>query len=132
MAVFGTVAVGLAAALVYRAADVLDRDVSPSPARPVPPGLAPLQPPISYRWAALGALAAVPVSTMILLASSYSANASYLRADPFTQPATEPRSGTGRSRTARSTPRSASLSTAVPFRRHNIYNQRSDDEQGRF
>jgi hypothetical protein len=62
-------AVGLgaafSAALVYRVADVLDRGSFPSPSRPVPAETPPLQPPIPYRWAALGAVAAVLVATMI-------------------------------------------------------------------
>ncbi|MFI9529037.1 hypothetical protein [Micromonospora rosaria] len=52
---------GFAAALVYRVADVLDRGEIPNPARPNLPGAPPLEPPVSYRWAALAGLVAVVV-----------------------------------------------------------------------
>ncbi|WP_319463269.1 hypothetical protein [Micromonospora sp. RTP1Z1] len=61
--VFGAVSVGLAATftagLVYRVADILDRGDIPGPGHPPPPGAPPLDPPIAYRWEALGALVAV-------------------------------------------------------------------------
>ncbi|PZG03150.1 hypothetical protein C1I95_33985, partial [Micromonospora craterilacus] len=50
---------GFAAALVYRVADFLDRGTIPNPARPNVPGAPPLEPPVSYRWAALAGLVAV-------------------------------------------------------------------------
>ncbi|WP_433532144.1 hypothetical protein ACQPYA_08900 [Micromonospora sp. CA-263727] len=54
-------AYGFSAALVYRVADFLDRGDIPNPARPDQPGGAELEPPVSYRWAALAGLAAVMV-----------------------------------------------------------------------
>ncbi|MEV4543298.1 hypothetical protein [Micromonospora echinaurantiaca] len=47
----------LSAALVYRAADVLDRGAVPTTMRAL--ANAPLQPPATFRWAALGTIAAV-------------------------------------------------------------------------
>ncbi|WP_433528845.1 hypothetical protein ACQPYA_21230 [Micromonospora sp. CA-263727] len=65
--IFGIAAVaaayGFSAALVYRVADFLDRGEIPNPARPNVPGAPPLEPPVSYRWAALAGLAAVLVVT---------------------------------------------------------------------
>jgi hypothetical protein len=65
---FNSAAIGLGAALstalVYRVADLVDRDAIPGPTQPVPAGLPPLQPPIPYRWAALGAVAAVMVAVV--------------------------------------------------------------------
>ena len=52
---------GFSAALVYRVADFLDRGRIPNPARPNVPGAPPLEPPVSYRWAALTGLVAVMV-----------------------------------------------------------------------
>jgi hypothetical protein len=70
--VFGSVAVGLAAifssALVDRVADFLDRGRIPSPSQPLPPGRAPLLPPVSYRWAAFGGVVAVLVVTLVGIA----------------------------------------------------------------
>ncbi|MFE9692974.1 hypothetical protein [Micromonospora sp. NPDC005806] len=61
--VFGAISAGLSATftagIVYRAADVLDRGAIPGPEHPPPPGAPPLDPPIAYRWDALGALATV-------------------------------------------------------------------------
>ncbi|MFR9776594.1 hypothetical protein ACL02O_11120 [Micromonospora sp. MS34] len=61
--VFGAISVGLSATFtagfVYRAADVLDRGAIPGPEHPPPPGAPPLDPPIAYRWDALGALVTV-------------------------------------------------------------------------
>ncbi|MEV6814258.1 hypothetical protein, partial [Micromonospora sp. NPDC051296] len=54
-------AYGFSAALVYRVADFLDRGTIPNPVRPNVPGAPPLEPPVSYRWAALAGLAAVMV-----------------------------------------------------------------------
>ncbi|PZG08105.1 hypothetical protein C1I95_30320 [Micromonospora craterilacus] len=66
--IFGIAAVaaayGFSAALVYRVADFLDRGEIPNPARPDVPGAPPLEPPVSYRWAALAGLAAVMVVTV--------------------------------------------------------------------
>ncbi|MBY8870294.1 hypothetical protein K7640_00365 [Micromonospora sp. PLK6-60] len=50
---------GFSAALVYRVADFLDRGEIPNPARPNAPGAPPLEPPVTYRWAALAGLVAV-------------------------------------------------------------------------
>ncbi|GLY25925.1 hypothetical protein [Micromonospora sp. NBRC 101691] len=58
---------GFAAALVYRVADVLDRGSIPNPARPNPAGAPPLEPPVSYRWAALAGLVAVLVVAAVTL-----------------------------------------------------------------
>jgi hypothetical protein len=70
--VFASLAVGSAAlfssALVDRVADVLDRGRIPTPEQPPAPGRAPLEPPISYRWAALGGVLAVLVVTLTSLA----------------------------------------------------------------
>jgi hypothetical protein len=70
--VFNSIAVGLAAlfssALVDRVADFLDRGRIPSPNQPLLPGRAPLEPPISYRWAAFGGVVAVLVVTLFGLA----------------------------------------------------------------
>jgi hypothetical protein len=67
--VFGSIAVALAAifssALVDRVADFLDRGRIPSPTQAPPPGGAPLEPPISYRWAAFGGVVAVLIVTLI-------------------------------------------------------------------
>lgn len=50
---------GFSAALVYRVADFLDRGTIPNPVRPNEPGAPPLEPPVSYRWAALAGMAAI-------------------------------------------------------------------------
>ncbi|MFE9655007.1 hypothetical protein [Micromonospora sp. NPDC006431] len=67
--VFGAVAAGLAATitagLVYRVADILDRGDIPGPGHPPPPGSPPLDPPIAYRWEALGALFTVLLVTVV-------------------------------------------------------------------
>lgn len=72
--VFGYIAVGLtailASALVYRVADFLDRGRLPSPNRVLPAGQAPLEPPVSYRWAALSGISAVLAVTLAVLARS--------------------------------------------------------------
>ncbi|AEB43696.1 hypothetical protein [Micromonospora maris] len=60
-------AYGFAAALVYRVADFLDRSDIPNPARPDRPGAPPLEPPVSYRWAALAGLAAIMVVAIAAL-----------------------------------------------------------------
>jgi hypothetical protein len=66
---FNSAAVSLGAAfataLVYRLADFLDRGAVPSPVGPEQAGAPPLEPPITYRWAALGAVAAVVVAAVI-------------------------------------------------------------------
>ncbi|AEB45436.1 hypothetical protein [Micromonospora maris] len=54
-------AYGFSAALVYRVADFLDRGDIPNPVRPSKPGAPLLEPPVSYRWAALAGLVAVLV-----------------------------------------------------------------------
>ncbi|MER5454322.1 hypothetical protein ABT008_06035 [Micromonospora sp. NPDC002389] len=54
-------AYGFSAALVYRVADFLDRGEIPNPIRPNVPGAPPLEPPVSYRWAALAGLVAIMV-----------------------------------------------------------------------
>ncbi|MDG4792289.1 hypothetical protein [Micromonospora sp. WMMD1082] len=58
---------GFAAALVYRIADLLDRGEIPNPARPDHPGAPPLEPPVSYRWAALAGLVTVLVVAATVL-----------------------------------------------------------------
>ncbi|PZG03161.1 hypothetical protein C1I95_33980, partial [Micromonospora craterilacus] len=58
---------GFAAALVYRVADLLDRGRIPNPARPNVPGAPPLEPPVSYRWAALAGLVAVMVVAAVTM-----------------------------------------------------------------
>ncbi|SFC50168.1 hypothetical protein SAMN05216284_10529 [Micromonospora sediminimaris] len=58
---------GFAAALVYRVADLLDRGEIPNPARQNPPGAPPLEPPVSYRWAALAGLITVLVVAATVL-----------------------------------------------------------------
>ncbi|MET8909021.1 hypothetical protein [Micromonospora sp. NPDC004551] len=67
--VFGAIAAGLAAAfaagLVYRTADVLDRGAIPGPGHPSPPGAPPLDPPVAFRWEALGALTAVLLVSLV-------------------------------------------------------------------
>ncbi|TCB87391.1 hypothetical protein E0H26_28965 [Micromonospora zingiberis] len=60
-------AYGFSAALVYRVADFLDRGTIPNPVRPNEPGAPPLEPPVSYRWAALAGLAAVLVVTVTVI-----------------------------------------------------------------
>ncbi|MEV6690876.1 hypothetical protein AB0M35_05290 [Micromonospora sp. NPDC051196] len=60
-------AYGFAAALVYRVADLLDRGDIPNPARPERPNAPPLEPPVSYRWAALAGLVAVLVVAVATL-----------------------------------------------------------------
>ncbi|MBQ1051304.1 hypothetical protein KBX50_22890 [Micromonospora sp. C51] len=55
------VSYGFAAALVYRVADLLDRGDIPNPARLDRSGAPPLEPPVSYRWAALAGLITVVV-----------------------------------------------------------------------
>ncbi|WBB89350.1 hypothetical protein [Verrucosispora sp. WMMC514] len=55
------VSYGFAAALVYRIADLLDRGDIPNPARLDRSGAPPLEPPVSYRWAALAGLVTVLV-----------------------------------------------------------------------
>ncbi|MEG3637063.1 hypothetical protein [Micromonospora palythoicola] len=55
------VSYGFAAALVYRIADLLDRGDIPNPARLDRSGAPPLEPPVSYRWAALAGLITVLV-----------------------------------------------------------------------
>ncbi|WP_233559082.1 hypothetical protein [Micromonospora radicis] len=60
-------AYGFSAALVYRVADFLDRGEIPNPARPNEPGAPPLEPPVSYRWAALAGLAAVMVVAAVAI-----------------------------------------------------------------
>ncbi|MFU8851174.1 hypothetical protein ACNAW0_09355 [Micromonospora sp. SL1-18] len=61
--IVGAVSVGLAATysagLDYRVADFLDRGEIPGLEHPPPPGTPPLDPPVAYRWEALGAFAAV-------------------------------------------------------------------------
>ncbi|QOC94845.1 hypothetical protein D0Q02_03695 [Micromonospora craniellae] len=52
-------AYGFSAALVYRVADFLDRGEIPNPARPNVAHAPPLEPPASYRWAALAGLVAI-------------------------------------------------------------------------
>lgn len=52
-------AYGFAAALVYRVADILDRADVPNPAWPGRPDAPPLEPPVSYRWAAVAGLVAI-------------------------------------------------------------------------
>ncbi len=59
-------AYGFSAALVYRVADFLDRGEIPNPVRPNVPGAPPLEPPVSYRWAALAGL----VSVMVVAATA--------------------------------------------------------------
>ncbi|MFD1084147.1 hypothetical protein [Micromonospora andamanensis] len=61
------VSYGFAAALVYRVADLLDRGEIPNPARLDRPGAPPLEPPVSYRWAALAGLLTVLVVTATVL-----------------------------------------------------------------
>jgi hypothetical protein len=58
-----TVAGALAATLVFRVADFLDRGSVPGPIRPDPPDVAPLDPPVAYWWAALAGLAALAIAT---------------------------------------------------------------------
>ncbi|WNM40277.1 hypothetical protein RMN56_02615 [Micromonospora halotolerans] len=58
-----TVAGALAAALVFRVADFLDRASVPGPIRPDPSDTAPLDPPVAYWWAALAGLAALVIAT---------------------------------------------------------------------
>ncbi|GIJ80325.1 hypothetical protein SAMN05443287_101436 [Micromonospora phaseoli] len=60
-------AYGFAAALVYRVADLLDRGDIPNPARPDRPDAPPLEPPVSYRWAALAGLATILVVAATVL-----------------------------------------------------------------
>ncbi len=62
-----TIAGAFAAALVFRVADQLDRGYFPGPVRPNPPGVAPLDPPVAYWWAALAGLA-----TLVILAGAAS------------------------------------------------------------
>lgn len=66
--IIGSLAVALSVlfstALVYRVADILDRGRIPSPTAPLPPGQAPLVPPVSFRWAAIGGLTAILVVTL--------------------------------------------------------------------
>jgi hypothetical protein len=67
--VFGAISAGLAATftagIVYRTADILDRGAIPGPAHPPPPGAPPLDPPIAYRWEALGALVTVGLVALV-------------------------------------------------------------------
>ncbi|MCW3843504.1 hypothetical protein ONA70_25700 [Micromonospora yasonensis] len=67
--VFGAISAGLSATftagIVYRAADVLDRGAIPGPEHPPPPGAPPLDPPLAYRWDALGALVTVLLVTVV-------------------------------------------------------------------
>lgn len=58
---------GFAAALVYRVADFLDRGDIPNPVRPNQPGAPPLEPPVTYRWAALAGLAAILIVAATVL-----------------------------------------------------------------
>ncbi|MGS2619229.1 hypothetical protein ACVCAH_32590 [Micromonospora sp. LZ34] len=51
-----------AATVVYRVADWLDRSAIPSPVRPDSPGAPPLEPPTSYWWATLAALATLLIA----------------------------------------------------------------------
>ncbi|WP_331461232.1 hypothetical protein [Micromonospora tarapacensis] len=60
-------AYGFAAALVYRVADLLDRGDIPNPDRPDRAGAPPLEPPVSYRWAALAGLVTVLVVAAAVL-----------------------------------------------------------------
>ncbi len=62
---------GFSAALVYRVADFLDRGDIPNPVRPNPPGAPPLEPPVTYRWAALAGLAAILVVAVATLWRSW-------------------------------------------------------------
>ncbi|MEV0001570.1 hypothetical protein AB0H28_04690 [Micromonospora sp. NPDC050980] len=56
-----TIAGAFAGALVFRVADQLDRGYLPGPVRPDPPGVAPLEPPVAYWWAALAGLATLAI-----------------------------------------------------------------------
>lgn len=58
-----TVAGAFAATLVFRVADFLDRGSLPGPIWPDPPGVAPLDPPVAYWWAALAGLSALLIAT---------------------------------------------------------------------
>ncbi|MFE0591221.1 hypothetical protein [Micromonospora echinospora] len=58
-------AVSYSSALVYAAAEYLDRGSSPTPVRPLPLGAPPLAPPVAFRWAALGFSTAVLVGLLI-------------------------------------------------------------------
>lgn len=67
-----TVGAAFAATLVFRVADQLDRNHIPGPVHPDPSGVAPLDPPVTYWWAALAGLgallivAAAAVATLVL------------------------------------------------------------------
>ncbi|WP_446215204.1 hypothetical protein [Micromonospora sp. IBHARD004] len=64
-----TVASAFAATLVFRVADLLDRGSVPGPAHPDPPGMAPLDPPVAYWWAALAGLATLMIVAVAALST---------------------------------------------------------------
>ncbi|MFC0507079.1 hypothetical protein [Micromonospora costi] len=68
-----SVASAFTATLVFRVADQLDRGRIPDPFRPNPPALGPLEPPVTYWWAALAGLTAllfVTVAAAVTLLAS--------------------------------------------------------------